>query len=211
MDQPLNSTLVGRVLRSSTVGYDCGTHSTRLSERHSFGAFVEAPVTTNGEPPTLWAIGLVYAVRVDDDPLVSELVRADSVEENVLRDQRENRLIPVEISVINVGYRDDSRTYPGLPPRPPMSLSDVLQCDPAVIYDFTRRHDFFRLVLNASSVPSDDLLAASIRYAVTVAYPQDERYGFIVGAGQQLVRVLGNDLKRLRHLLTLIHPAQLGA
>ncbi len=201
----LEDIIVGRVLRSSTTGFDCGTHSTRLDDRHSFGAFVEVQIANSN---LIYAIGLIYAVRVDDDPLVSELVRADTVEENVLRDQRENRLIPVEISVINVGWRDNTRTVAGLAPRPPMSLSDVVACAPEVVRDFTDKRDFFRLVLNASEVPSDDLVAASLRYAAATAYGETERETFITESGRKLVRLLGNDLKRLGHLMELIRPSR---
>ena len=38
-----------------------------------------------------------------------------------LRDQRENRMVPVEISVVNIGYRMQGEYYHNLPPRPPMS------------------------------------------------------------------------------------------
>jgi hypothetical protein len=203
MDGYLEDIIVGRVLRSSTTGFDCGTHSTRLGERHSFGAFVEVPIANSN---MIYAIGLIYAVRVDDDPLVAELVRADTVEENVLRDQRENRLIPVEISVINVGWRDNVRTVAGLAPRPPMSLSDVVSCAPEVVRDFVDKHDFFRIVLNASEVPSDDLVAASLRYAAAAAYEESEREAFFTDSGRKIVRLLGNDLKRLGHLLELIRP-----
>jgi hypothetical protein len=203
MDGYLEDIIVGRVLRSSTTGFDCGTHSTRLGERHSFGAFVEVPIANSN---MIYAIGLIYAVRVDDDPLVAELVRADTVEENVLRDQRENRLIPVEISVINVGWRDNVRTVAGLAPRPPMSLSDVVSCAPEVVRDFVDKHDFFRIVLNASEVPSDDLVAASLRYAAAAAYEESERETFFTDSGRKIVRLLGNDLKRLGHLLELIRP-----
>ncbi|NWF70614.1 MAG: hypothetical protein HXY40_16130 [Chloroflexi bacterium] len=199
----LEDLIVGRVLRSSTTGFDCGTHSTRLDDRHSFGAFVEAPIANRDD---VYAIGLIYAVRVDDDPLVSELVRAETVEDNVLRDQRENRLIPVEISVINIGWRNTERTFPGLPPRPPMSLADVTACDRLVVSHFTSKHDFFRLVLNAAEVPSDDLLAAALHYASARAYEPDERETFMIDSGRKLVRLLSHDLKRLAHLLELIRP-----
>jgi hypothetical protein len=149
---------------------------------------------------------LIYAVRVDDDPLVSELVRAEQVEQNVLIDQRENRLIPVEISVINVGYRDTQRTYASLPPRPPMSLSDVRECPRDVVEHFISQFEFFSLILNAPGVPSDELLAASLRYAARTVYPPAEHHDLMVRAGQQLVRLVGGDLKRLNHLLALLRP-----
>jgi hypothetical protein len=87
-----------------------------------------------------------------------------------------------------------------------MSLSDVDLMLPDEVKRFTHSTDFFRLMLNASEVPTDDLIAASIRYAALEAYfDATERYAFHVRCGQQLARDVG-DLKRLSHLLNLIRP-----
>ena len=193
---------VGRVLRASTRGFTCGTHSVHISQRHDFGAFVKAPVANDAG---IFVIGVIYAVEIKDDLLVSELVMAESVDPNVLRDQRENRMIPVEISVLNVGFGTSERFYNSLPPRPPMSLSAVDLCTPEEVFYFTQESNFFRLLLNASEVPTDDLLAAMLRYA-SLAYHPDERYGFMVHCGRELARLLANDVRRLRSVLELIRP-----
>ncbi|MCA9913806.1 MAG: hypothetical protein KC496_10680, partial [Anaerolineae bacterium] len=157
---------VGRVLRASTRGFDCGTHSRELGPQHDFGAFVKVPISNTNDPEgNIHAVGLIYKVEIKDDQLISELVLGDEVPEMILRDQRENRLIPVEVKIVNVGFMAHGRMIHSLPPRPPMSLADVELMSREEVYYFTQRADFFRLVLGASEVPSDDLLAACVNYA----------------------------------------------
>jgi hypothetical protein len=198
---------VGRILRASTRGFDCGTHSKDIGVQHDFGAFVKAPIANTQESEgNIHAIGLIYKVEIKDDQLINELVLGEAVPDMILRDQRENRMIPVEIKVLNIGFKVGDSIHHSMPPRPPMSLSDVEQCTEAEIRDLTRSPDFFRLILNASEVPNDDLVAAAIRYAAWKAYPDgEERYNFHVVCGQQLARDV-TDLKRLSHLLNLIRP-----
>lgn len=196
---------IGRVLRASTQGFDFGTHSRTIQDHHhDFGIFVKVPIANS---TTIWIIGLIYKVEVKDDQLISELVLGEGIPENLLRDQRENRMIPIEVKVLNVGYLQEGYCIQTLPPRPPMSLTDVLLCTPDEVYQFTRQQDFFRLVLNAADVPSDDLLGAAIRYAASI-YGNDQaaRYDFLVRCGRRLARELSNDLKRLSHILSLIRP-----
>ncbi|MBE0688695.1 MAG: hypothetical protein IH587_01060 [Anaerolineae bacterium] len=194
--------MVGRVLRASTTGFDCGTRGSHLDERHVFGSFVKVPIA---EDYSTYAIGLIYAIRIEDDPLARELVMASIVDNNALLDQRENRMVPVEIGVINVGYTHGGDVIQSLPPRPPLSLSEVQLCSNDEIYYFTHRFDYFRVVLGASEVPSDELLAAAVRTA-TWAYPESERYNFLVHCGRQLAGLLSHDLKRLSRVLALIKP-----
>jgi hypothetical protein len=195
--------LVGRVLRASTVGFDCGTRGSRLDDLHTFGAFVRTPI---GDSAGVYAIGLIYAIRIDDDPLARELVMASMVDNNALIDQRENRMVPIEIGVLNVGCSFDETIVQSMPPRPPMSLAEVELCEADEVYRFTQRCDFFRLVASAKEVPSDELLAAAIRYA-SFAYPDTERYEYSVRCGRYLARLLSHDLKRLSHVLELIKPS----
>jgi hypothetical protein len=206
--------IVGRVLRASTRGFDCGAHSRSINNNHDFGIFVKAPVANSDD---CWAIGLIYKVEIKDDQLIAELVLGDGVPDNILRDQRDNRMIPVEVKVLCVGYMltGDSNYYVhSLPPRPPMSLSDVLACSAEEIYDFTHhsadraRLDFFRLVLQASEVPSDDLIAAAIKYSATIFADDSAHYEFLVQCGRRLARDLSHDMKRLAHILALIEPAR---
>lgn len=194
--------LVGRVLRASTTGFDCGTRSAEISHQ-SFGAFVRVAV---GNGNRVDVIGLIHAIRIDDDPLVRQLIMANSVSSSTLMDQRANRMVPVEISVLNVGYFDNGVPVYSLPPRPPLSLSEVALCTEEEVYHFTQSCNFFRLVLNTTEVPAEELLAASLRYA-SLAYPVGRaRYDFLVKCGRQLAGMLAHDLPRLDHLLKLIRP-----
>ncbi|MCU0499484.1 MAG: hypothetical protein MUF87_19210 [Anaerolineae bacterium] len=198
-----NLEIIGRVLRASTRGFCCGTNSANINQRHDFGAFVKVPITNDDHQ---WVIGLIYAVEIKDDLMISELVMAESVDPNVLRDQRANRMIPVEVSVLNIGYYDGDRFFHSLPPRPPMSLSEVSLCTSEEIATFTQRSEYLRLILQASEVPSDDLVAMALRFA-SLCYPgQEDRRAFMIHNGRQLARLLSNDLKRLSHILTLIRP-----
>ena len=198
----VQTNIVGRVLRASTTGFDCGTRSNRIDDRHSFGAFVKVPVSDDGN---ICAIGVIHTIRIDDDPLARELVMASSIDSMILMDQRDNRMVPVEICAVNVGYQYGNAFVQTLPPRPPLSLSEVTLCDATEVYDFTQSCDYFQLILGASDVPRDELMAAALRYA-SYAYPENERYDFMVKCGRRLANLLANDLKRLSHVLTLIRP-----
>jgi hypothetical protein len=193
--------IIGRVLRASTTGYACGTRSHEVN-MPSFGAFVQTHFN-NGVDVDV--IGLIYAIHIDDDPLVRQLIMANHMDTATFRDQRENRLVPVEISVVNIGYRIGTETFHNLPPRPPMSLDPVYLCDDDTIYDFTQKFDFFRLVLNMSEVPAEELLAAALKHAAS-ARPVREQRDFLVRAGRRLAQLLSYDLPRLNHMLRLIKP-----
>jgi hypothetical protein len=197
----MDGDMIGRVLRASTRGFTSGTHSANIGTRHDFGAFVKVPVANDDNQ---WVIGLIYAVEVKDDLMISELVMAEAVNPNILRDQRENRLIPVEISVINVGYYTGSGFVHSLPPRPPMSLSAVSLCAADEVVAFTRYPDYLRMILQAAEVPSDDLVAMTLRYAALCYYEGEDRRNFLVESGRYLAKMLSSDLKRLSQILSLI-------
>ncbi|MBX3062819.1 MAG: hypothetical protein U0528_11875 [Anaerolineae bacterium] len=196
----MDEKLIGRVLRASTIGYVCGTRSSEMMVP-SFGAFVR----TSQRDSDTEVLGLIYAIHIDDDPLVRQLIMANNMNVATIRDQRENRMVPVEISVVNIGYRDSGRSYHALPPRPPVSLDEVYLCSDESIHEFTSRLDFFRLVLNTSEVPTEELLAAALKLAAA-ARPMGERRDFLVTAGRRLAQLLSHDLTRLNHLLRLIRP-----
>jgi hypothetical protein len=200
-DQP-QQPIIGSVLRASTTGFVCGTRSQEIVHP-TFGAFVR---TRHGQYDDIDVIGLIHAISIDDDPLVRQMILANNMNMATMRDQRENRMVPVEISVVNVGYIYRNAVYQTLPPRPPLSLDPVQLCDQETILQFTARLDFLRLVLNAPDVPTEELLAAALNDAAYARW-EDERYPFLVEAGRRLATLLSHDLPRLQHLLRLIKPA----
>jgi len=200
-------TEIGRVLRASTNGFTCGTRSQEV-QYPTFGAFVTTNHETDGN---LAVVGLITAIRIDDDPLVRQLIMAGNDldgDGNLLRDQRENRLVPVEIDVLNIGYVQGDKAYYNLPPRPPLSLDPVYLCEPYFIHAFTEKLDFLRLVLNASQLSTVDLVGAAILKAAT-AYPQEVRRAFLVAAGRELAGLLSHDMAMLQAILKIIRPSNI--
>jgi hypothetical protein len=201
MDEQTEHAIIGRVLRASTVGFVCGTRSEDIGQP-SFGAFVR---TRHGQMSDIDVIGLIHAISIDDDPLVRQMILANNMNQATMSDQRVNRMVPIEISVVNVGFIQYDNVHQTMPPRPPLSLDPVQLCDADTVWLFTQRLDFLRLVLNTSEVPTEELLAAALRHAAD-ARPADERYAFLVDAGRRLAGLLSHDLPRLQHLLKLIRP-----
>ncbi|MBN1284917.1 MAG: hypothetical protein JXB47_05945 [Anaerolineae bacterium] len=197
---------IGRVLRGSTTSFVCGTRINKL-EAPQFGAFVEAACGNGNSQDHV--IGLIHAIRIEDDPLVRQLILADNVTEQTLQDQRENRMVPVEISILNVGYVHSNAARQALPPRPPLSLAEVRMCSPGAVRAFCARFDFFRLVLSAAEVPTDELLAACLSLAAehVGASGSAERRAFLVNAGRELAKLMSQDLGRLENILKLIRAA----
>jgi hypothetical protein len=105
-------------------------------------------------------------MHIDDDPLVRRLVLSENPRRSVIEDQRNNRLMPIEMSILTVGYHMEGKIYHTLPPRPPLNLDPVYMCrDPFEVKDFTERRGYLRLILRAmgEKVPIDQLLVAHIQ------------------------------------------------
>jgi hypothetical protein len=92
---------------------------------------------------------------LQDDPFLKNLaINLDQADEEIIRDQRENRVIPVEISVAAVGYRDDTLYRYGLPPQPPMVLYRITDCDEDEVRAITESPEFMRTLLENRDIPS---------------------------------------------------------
>lgn len=122
---------IGRLLRAGTNGFVVGCRVSQI-EAPSFGALVSVPQNDGYE-----IFGLVYDIHIDDDGLVRQLVTAEGVQESVIADNRVNRNIPLEISVLAVGYRLMGQIFHLLPPRPPLSLDQIFLCGEDEIRRFT--------------------------------------------------------------------------
>lgn len=185
---------VGRVLRAETRGFAIGCRVMQ-PDIPAFGSFVQVEGQTSGEI----IYGLIYDVRVEDDPFVRQFIGAD-VPEEVVRDQREIRQIPIEVSVLTVGCSDGETIRHCLPAQPPVTLDWLYQCTTEEIRSFTEQFDYFRLVLDAREAPGDELLAASLRIAAEARSPGEQEV-FLVEAGREIVRLLAGYPTRLEGLL----------
>jgi hypothetical protein len=149
--------------------------------------------------------GLIYDVQVQDDPAVRQLILAGELRSEVVQDQRENRLVPIEVSVLVVGYQRGPEIRQGLPPQPPVSLDELRMGTESDIRAFTQRLNYLRLVLNAGQIPVDELLVAHLRQAAAT-YSGENRARFLLAVGRELARLLCFDLVRLDGILQRIKP-----
>jgi hypothetical protein len=208
---------VGRVLRASTRGFVVGCEVMQ-PDIPAFGSLVRVENQTTSVDPLEADVadrsgrfvrdsvlyGLIYDVSVEDDLFVRHFIGADTPEEVILG-MRENRQVPIEVSVLAVGAGrglvGESETIRHcLPAQPPVTLDWLYQCGDAEVRAFTARFDYFRLVLEAREVPADELLAANLRVAAA-ARPEREQETFMVEAGRELARLLAGDPVRLEGLL----------
>jgi len=186
-----NQIEIGRLLRAGTMGFIAGCRVNQL-DAPSFGALVRAPLTDAYQ-----IFGLIYDIHIDDDGLVRQLVTADNVSDEVMKDNRERRIVPVEMSVLAVGYEQDGRIHHLLPPRPPLSLDVIYKCDDKDVARFTERFGYFRHILNSEEVPVGEVIAAHIQQA-SVAH-KDKSWK--EKATQEVITLLRDDYPTLMAVL----------
>jgi hypothetical protein len=190
---------VGRIIRSSTTRFAVGCQVLR-PQVPVFGALVKVSALGDGE-----VYGLIHDVRMEDDPFVRQMAAAHGdLRPEYVEDMRRNRQVPIEVSVLVVGYSDGGAFRHRLPPQPPLSLDVLHTCVADELLAFTAQFDYFRLVLETQDLPSDELLAANLRYAAEARGPGGR--DFLVDAGRELARLLAYDLQRLDSLLRRIRP-----
>ncbi len=192
---------IGRLLRAGMTGFVAGCRVSQV-DAPSFGALVRAPLT-----PSSAVFGLIYDIRIEDDGLVKQLVTAESVDEHVIADNRINRNVPIEMSILAVGYRESGRIYHLLPPRPPLSLDTLYLCDEAEIRAFTgmERLGYLRFILQAQDAPTGELLAAHIKQAAT-AHPDPAAWK--EAATQEIIALLRDDYASLMSILSALAEVQ---
>jgi hypothetical protein len=163
-------------------------------ETPAFGTLVRAPLDKNYS-----VFGLIHDIHVDDDGLVRQLVTAGNISAEVMHDNRERRIVPVEMSVLAVGYEQNGNISHLLPPRPPLSLDEIFLCSDAELSNFTGtgKFGYFRHVLQAKDIPIGELLAAHI-LQVKQKTKNDK---WVEQATQELITLLRDDYPTLMSVL----------
>ena len=190
MTQPIE---IGRLLRAGTTGFVAGCRVNQL-DAPSFGALVRAPLGGGYQ-----IFGIIYDIHIDDDGLVRQLVTADGVSEEVMKDNRERRIVPVEMSMLAVGYEQDGKVHHLLPPRPPLSLDVIYLCEDKDMVRFTEKFGYFRHILNGKDVPVGEVLAAHILQAGKARGVDGGRW--IESATQEVITLLRDDYPTLMSVL----------
>jgi hypothetical protein len=193
---------IGRLLRAGTTGFVVGCRVNQL-EAPSFGALVRVPLEAGYQ-----IYGLIHDIHIDDDGLVRQLVTAEGIDEAVIADNRVNRNVPIEMSVLAVGYQHDDRFSHLLPPRPPLSLDAIYLCGDEDILGFTSsgRFGYFRHILRASDLPVGDLLAAHLNQVQQVQIRAGDE-NWALAATQELIVLLRDDYPTLMSVISTLGDA----
>ena len=187
---------IGRLLRAGTTGFVVGCRVSQL-DSPTFGGLVRVPLLDGYQ-----IYGLIYDIHIDDDGIVRQLVTADNVDAAIIADNRVNRNVPVEISVLTVGYQQNGQIKHLLPPRPPLSLDLIYQVSSEELRNFTEigRFGYFRHVLRTQDAPVGELLAAHIEQA-NQAHLEAGNPAWSGQATQELIILLRDDYATLMAVL----------
>lgn len=190
---------VGYLLRSNISGFVAGSPVTD-QETPRFGGLVKAPLGDN------LIYGVVYDIAIVDDGLVRQLVTAPRVDPTVIADNRTNRTVPIEISVLAVGYRQGAISHL-LPPRAPLSLELIEECSDAEIVEFTGAgFSYFRHLLRDPDLPVSELVAAHVQQAAAVHTAAGDPQ-WVQRASRELITLLRDDYQTLMNVLGALGDA----
>jgi len=184
---------IGRLLRAGTTGFIAGCSVSQL-QAPAFGALVCAPLTEDYK-----IYGIIHDIHIDDDGLVRQLVTAGRVDDDTIADSRVNRIVPVEMSVLAVGYEQGGKILHLLPPRPPLSLDVIYLCSDVELVKFTSAGHFgyFRHILQAKDIPIGEVLAAHILDVKS----KTKNVKWVEDATRELITLLRNDYPTLMSVL----------
>jgi hypothetical protein len=193
---------VGRLLRANVTAFVLGCR-VGDTDQVSFGGLVRVDCRRNA--PSIF--GLVYDVAVADDLMVKQLAISGGLTETQRQDQLERRQVPIEMSVLAVGFRDqDGHIHRRIPPQPPLNLDRVVASPPAEVHEFTQSLDYFRLVLRQplQEMPVEQLMVAHIAQAHAARGGDDD---WVLQAAQELIAQLRDDHATLLPLLEALREA----
>lgn len=198
-----NRLAIGYLLRASISSFVAGCQVTNI-DLPRFGALVRVPLDSEHQ-----TYGLIYDIHIDDDGLVRQLATADTISEDIVADNRLHRNVPLEISVLAVGFRHDDQISHLSPPRPPLSLDMIYLCGDQEICDFTTAGQFgyFRHILRATDTAYEELLAAHLKQA-QLAHKSIGDLDWINQATQELIILLRDDYSTLMNVLAAIRDIE---
>jgi len=195
---------IGYLLRASTIGGVAGCRVAAL-DLPQLGGMVRIPQNNEYQ-----IFGLLYDMHIDDDGLVRQLVTAENISEEVISDNRLHRSVPIELSLIFIGYQHQNGYIHLLPPRPPLTLDEVYVCSPKEICDFTDDGHFgyFRHILRGTDYPVAEILASHVRQT-TLAHHQYGNFIWSNAAMKELITLLRDDYPTLMNVLGALSDAQI--
>ena len=185
---------IGRLLRSSITGCVVGCNLSQATAP-AFGQMVLIPLDEKTS-----VFGLIYDIHIDDDGLVRQLVSSSSISPAVIEDNRVNRNVPLEMSVVFTGCEHDGKISHLLPPRPPLTLDSIYPCSPAELDRFTadKRFAYLRHLLRNQEIPAAELIAVHLREVIAADPSAAE------AAVETVIALLKDDYPQLMDVLSAV-------
>lgn len=199
---------IGEIIESTTTRFVAGAYE--LLAAPPFGSLIRAQ--TREEDASVY--GLVYEIRTGSkEPGGRAAVRGRTYTGRNLYDAEIYHehpdlaeVLQTEFSAVTVGFCERGVMFQYLPPQPPPVHYSVYECDADELIRFTEATDFFRAVLFAYQIPSDELLAAMIRAGARARSSRGLDRAYLVHAGREIASLLKDDYDRLNAILRRIRP-----
>lgn len=185
----------GRLLRSNTTACVVGCKVDQVNAP-AFGQMVRIPLQDGVD-----VFGLVYDIHIDDDGLVRQIVTSTKISPEIIEDNRMNRNMPVEMSVLFIGYFRKGVVAYALPPHPPLSLDAIYPCADEEIRLFVSigSYGYLRHLFRSPDLPADDLLAAHLSQLKNACSGELDNQ-----AVNEVIALLKDDYTRLSTVLKAV-------
>lgn len=186
----MEDTEIGEVIGSSNTEFIA--ESALLHNPPPFGSFIKVQTRE-----TIYAVVFnAYTHSLEPNRLAIAYHRS----EQELRDEQPQifELLKTKFEAVIVGYESDGAIRYHLPPQPPRLHSFVHACQPLEVRRLTSHFRFFRFLMSVERAPRDELIAAAIGTAYVV---HGRERSFLVKAGKELVKLIGDDYEMLSSIL----------
>jgi len=192
----MNENRIGYVLNADTLGCTAGC---RMSQKTNpeFGKMVNISAQNR-----ITIYGIIANVHILDDGLVRQLATTQPIEEQIILDNRDNRIIPLEFSIIFLGFSNKEGISHLLPPNPPLSLESIFPCSDKDILTFTNTGNggYLRYMVADKGTLNYDLVAAHFRNMHGLLV-DEERETWLEKSTRTLVHLYRNEYDTLSALL----------
>ncbi len=160
MEERTNMSYIGRMLSANSR--ECVVSAlTPQNEIPAFGSMLRIPL--GAEQPEIY--GVVTDITLEEDGFLRQIAGSPAISEEVIRDTQENRNVPIVLRTVFIGYKDGDRVLHLLPPRPPVTLTEIYSCSDREICEFTRKTGYLRLLMDVTNLPAGELLAVHLQQA----------------------------------------------
>jgi len=197
---------LAEVLTSSITGLTAETLPEKLNQgkalvRPKFGSFVKVESPEN----KIDIFAVVFDV-VTNPPDSVHKPSALGMSRDQLRLEQPHifALLKTHMQAAIIGYKEGSQVYQHLPPQPPDVHDFVYEASEQEVHMLTSNFEFLRLLAHINSVPTDELIAASIREATAARRGSND---YLIEAGRAISQLFRSDYDRMVSIVKKIRPA----